>query len=141
MGKRRKTFTCGHAGYGSYCHTCDRTATVDRASAIQADIALEEKRRRRAAWRKLFDTDPVDLRGFPKPIVEQARLAIAQVKDGTSWQILGGKKIQASGVISIPVGRSYRLICTYTETKEGRKAVQPVEFLSHQDYNTSRYLG
>jgi hypothetical protein len=135
MARHRKTFECGHKGFGSFCHRC-RQIEDERA---RLDRQAQRRRARREDWEARFDNDPVPLRGLPRHVVEASREVIAAVEAGTPWGQLGGKKLRQSGALSIPIGRSYRLVCLYDDV-EGSKTVVPLEVLSHEDYNKSPYL-
>jgi hypothetical protein len=130
MARRKKTFDCGHKGFGSYCHAC-------RADQERADRdARHDARRRaeRAAWTASFDRDPIDLRGLPRHVVEAAREKIAALEDGAKWQEVGGKKVGPS-TISVPLPSWYRLVCLYDDG-----SVVPVDAMSHESYNTIDFV-
>ncbi len=123
MPRRKKTFPCGHTGYGQFCHAC---AEMVRKS--------EEARSKREAWESEFESDPINLRGFPKRIVLKARQVLARLAGGETWGALGGKLLRYDRtLISIPVTRDYRLLCRYTAA-----TITPLRLESHEDYNVTK---
>jgi len=73
----------------------------------------------------------IDLDKLPRQVVEKALAIIDHLQQGKSYSIfVGSKRLQKREVISIPVGRSYRMLCL----DEGGRIV-PVDVLSHEAYN------
>ncbi len=62
MSRRKKTFPCGHKGYGQICHRC-----------IQEQSTWEAKKQEKNEWQSTFANDPIDLRNLPKNVVVKAR--------------------------------------------------------------------
>ena len=62
MSRRKKSFPCGHKGYGQICHRCAQEKKV-----------WEQKKQQKNAWEATFTHDPIDLRPFPKNVVLKAR--------------------------------------------------------------------
>jgi hypothetical protein len=62
MSGHRKTFQCGHKGYGQICHRCLQQEQVDR-----------DRRIKKQDWRDSFDGDPIDLDRLPAYVVLKAR--------------------------------------------------------------------
>lgn len=121
MPRRRKTFPCGHKGFGTFCRPCR-----EREQAL-AGKAEERERRERA-----FEQDLIDLRGLPDAVVRKARRVIKGLEEGADYRLFRGKALrQDDGAISIPLGWSYRLLCR--KTAEG---IEPVRVLTHEDYNS-----
>jgi hypothetical protein len=107
---------------------------------IKKEIREEEReaqrQREREAWRASFDHDPIDLRRLPRHIVEKTRAILERIADGATVRDLEAKRMQYDRqFVSVVVTREYRLVCLDTEA-----GLQPVEALSHEDYNT-RYAG
>lgn len=130
MGRRKKSFDCGHTGFGSYCHRCrqaDRAA--ERSAARQA-----AQRRAQAEWRASFEADPIDLTGLPRHVVEAAREKLAELEAGKKWQDVGGKKVGPS-TLSVPLPSWYRLVCLYEDG-----TVVPVQAVSHETYNQIEFV-
>lgn len=123
MPKRKKVFPCGHSGYGSFCHRC--RAKEER---------LARDRERRESWAATFDSDSIDLTGLPRGVVVKTREVLAKLAGGEYWGRLGGKRMRSDrNVISIPIGRDYRLLC-----RDHGDRIVPERALSHEDYNTAK---
>jgi hypothetical protein len=123
MPGRRKTFPCGHTGYGQFCHAC-----------VEKTRKAEQARSEREAWESAFESDPIDLRGFPKRIVLKAREVLARLAAGETWGALGGKLLRHDRtVVSIPVTREYRLLCRFAAS-----TITPTRLESHEDYNGTK---
>ena len=119
MGRQKKTFPCGHVGYGQYCHKC-----------AEREKRLAERKTEREAWSATFEKDVIDLRQLPKPLVAKSRELLSKLEDGEPWGNLGGKKLRHDrSIISIPINRDYRLICRFEDGK-----LIPVRADSHEDY-------
>lgn len=122
--KYRKRFSCGHRGFGKYCHCC-----ADRLAQQQAIWVAKQAARQ--AWQKTFAKDEIDLSHLPRSIVLKVRQILAALKQGKGYWQLGGKRLNSvRDVIRIPVTRRYRLLC---QEEDGR--IVPLEALSHEDYN------
>ena len=95
----------------------------------QAQTALQA----RLDWQNLIDTAPVPLDGLPKPIAEKAIQIMTELKNGKSYMAFRGKRLLAMGkrqVISVPIGRRYRLIC-----RKKTEGLRYLEVITHQKYN------
>lgn len=122
MAGRKKTFPCGHTGKGKYCHRC----------------AQEEKRKQailgaKSEWKDRLSSAPVELDHLPKEVAEKALAVIAELQEGRPYPDLKGKRMITMGqreIISIPVGRRYRLICC-----DKKSSLECIEVISHEDYN------
>lgn len=124
MPGRRKSFPCGHRGYGSKCHACEAEARE-----------REQRQRIRAERQALFDADPIDLSHLPDPIVQKAREVIQALAAGAPWRRLGGRKLNNEpGIIRFPLGYSYRLVCRQTAG-----GIVPLKAMSHEKYNTASF--
>lgn len=121
MAKRKKTFDCGHVGFGSFCHTCREK------ERLQA-----EKKARREERRAVQAADPVDLSQVPPVVAKEARSVIARLRAGEDHRAFLGKRLvhEERGTISIPLPGWYRLLCRQTPC-----GPLPVRILSHEDYN------
>lgn len=120
MAGRKKTFPCGHTGKGQYCHKCSEQQRL-----------VQERAAERQAWASQFENDAIDLTNLPKHLVEKSRGILKKIEDGEPWQALGGKKLHHdSGIIRIPVGYNYRLLCRLNNSR-----LIPYKVLSHEEYN------
>lgn len=73
------------------------------------------------------------LGALPKAVARKARRILRAMDDGTPYTALHGKRLAAMGqrhIISIPLGRRWRLICNATAT-----GIHPIEAISHETYN------
>ena len=123
MARRKKTFPCGHKGYGQQCHRC-----------VQKHVDLEEKKQARAEWQATFEADPIDLRHLPRNVVLKARQILSGLANQQDYREFYGKRLRHDRfVISIPVTRHYRLIC-----QDGGDRLEPKEIVSHEDYNVCK---
>lgn len=130
MPRRKKTFACGHKGYGQKCHRCAQ------AKALKDMVvrSLEEKRLQKMEWESTFDRDPIDLRDLPDYVVVKARTIINGLVNNKNYREFGGKRLRHNRqVISIPVTRNYRMIC-----HENGSTMIPQAVLSHEDYNVCK---
>ena len=122
MAGSKKTFACGHIGKGKYCHRC----------------AQEESRKRQVAqaksdWDDRLATSPVPLAHLPKHVAEKALEVMENLQKGKTYQELNGKRLvtmRQRHVISVPIGRRYRLIC---DDESG--PLKYIEVISHEEYN------
>ncbi len=122
MAGRRKKFPCGHVGKGQYCHRCAQEETRKRESA-QAKHAWEEK----------LERAPLKLGHLPKSVAEKTLYLIANIRVGKTYMEFRGKRMKTIGqrhIISIPVGKHYRLIISDKWNK-----LQYLEVISHELYN------
>jgi hypothetical protein len=123
MSRRKKTFPCGHKGYGQICHRC-----------IQAQSTWEAKKQEKNEWQSTFANDPIDLRNLPKNVVVKARSILDGLADRRDYREFHGKRLRHDRfVISIPVTRHYRLIC-----RDQGGFVAPEMVISHEDYNVCK---
>jgi hypothetical protein len=121
----RRTFECGHSGKGKYCHAC----AAAKKQKAQRRLDLEEKR---AAKRVATTDDPIDLSMVRhlSAVQREARELLAKVSSGVHPFSLDGKFIKSSAgkLVSVPVGRSYRLLFD-------APSLAPLRLVSHEDYN------
>ncbi|NES20992.1 MAG: hypothetical protein F6K41_19185 [Symploca sp. SIO3E6] len=123
MPRRRKTFPCGHKGYGQTCHRCQ-----------QQDRVREEKKQQKQEWESTFAEDPIDLSSLPRPVVVKAREIIAGLERQKNYREYNGKRLRHNRyIISIPVTRNYRMLCK----AQGSHYI-PQAVLSHEDYNVDK---
>ncbi len=123
MSRRKKTFPCGHKGYGQTCHRCD-----------QQHRSREEKKQQKQEWESTFAKDPIDLKALPAHVVVKARVIIAGLEGQQNYRDFGGKRLRHNRwIISIPVTRNYRMIC-----HDSGSLVVPYAVLSHEDYNVDK---
>jgi hypothetical protein len=85
-----------------------------------------------AAWKESFAQDAIDLRRLPtRSLVCKARAILAQMAAGVPYTRFRGKRFQSDRtVISVPLGRRYRLLF---EDEGG--VLCPLYCLSHEAYN------
>ncbi len=130
MPRRKKTFACGHKGYGQTCHLCHQLQKAT-AETLQARI---EKQQQKQEWESRFAEDPIDLRGLPKPVVLKAREIIAGLRDRRDYREFNGKRLRHDRrIVSIPLNRDYRMLC-----REVNSHIEPQTVISHEDYNTTK---
>ena len=70
MPKRKRTFPCGHKGYGRKCHRCEQEQMLQQ----RVDEEIAEKREKKLEWEASFDCDLIDLKGLPDYVVVKACL-------------------------------------------------------------------
>ena len=120
MVRRKKIFSCGHKGFGQFCHRC---AQINAISA--------QKQKLRQDWEASFERDSIDLRNLPKNVVLKSRRIIQQLAQETDYRQFRGKRLRHNRcVISIPINRSYRLLC-----RDRGQFLSPEAVVSHEDYN------
>ncbi|MBR8826607.1 MAG: hypothetical protein DSM107014_01660 [Gomphosphaeria aponina SAG 52.96 = DSM 107014] len=123
MSRRKKSFPCGHKGYGQICHRC-----------AQQQATWEQKRKRKNEWQETFAQDPIDLRALPKNVVVKARNIIMGLQTANNYRDFHGKRLRHDRlVISIPVTRNYRLLC-----RDYGSFLTPEEVISHEEYNVCK---
>jgi chaperone required for assembly of F1-ATPase len=100
----------------------------DKRSAEQLRAYTEE----RAAKRAMSSADPIDLTivRHLSSVQRQARDLHARVSSGVHPLSLDGKILKSSAgkLLSVPVGRSYRLLFE-------ARSLTPIRLISHEDYN------
>ena len=132
MSRRKKTFPCGHKGYGQICHRC--ASAAERVSVLQKQRAWEEKKQQKQEWESSFAQDPIDLKNLPVHVVVKARIIIAGLQSHNNYREFGGKRLRHNRwIISIPVARNYRMIC-----HDCGSLLIPHAVLSHEDYNVDK---
>jgi hypothetical protein len=121
----KKTFACGHTGKGQFCHAC-------AALAKETTLKTQARNQKRLAKQLASEGDPIDLSiaNHLIAIQTEAREIIGRVNTGTHPLALRGKRLQATAgrVLSVPVGRSYRLLFD-------ADTLRPLEFMTHERYN------
>jgi len=122
MPRRRKTFDCGHTGFGQFCHCCR-----------DKERALEARRQEKLAKTAVLDAAPIPLDGLPAAVQAKALEVMEAVAAGRPWQDFRGKKIDSRrGVrVVVPLGWSYRLLFKWS----AGGGLVPEEALSHEAYN------
>lgn len=130
MSRRRKTFPCGHKGYGQTCHRCVQEQLA-RETTLES---LVQRRQQKQEWEASFAADPIDLSALPAHVVVKARTIIDGLENQKNYREFGGKRLRHNRlVISIPITRNYRMICRV----EGNVTV-PQAVLSHEEYNVRK---
>ena len=120
MTRRKKTFPCGHKGFGQICHRC-----------VQAKTIFEQKQKLKRDWEASFNQDLIDLRKLPKNVVIKSRHIIQRLLKEPDYRIFHGKRLRHNRfVISIPINRNYRLLC-----RDRGHFLSPEAVVSHEDYN------
>lgn len=121
----KRTFSCGHTGKGQYCHACTAAEKSRQTEKLAREKARETKQR-------AAEDDRVDLSMVThlRTVQQQAREILRKVSAGEHPLALNGKRLRscAGHVISVPVGRSYRLLFD-------APTLQPLQLLSHEAYN------
>ena len=130
MPRRKKTFPCGHTGYGQVCRRCLQEKQIREAESATA----VRKRQEKEAWESTFASDPIDLRSLPAHVVLKARRIIEALQKQQNYRDFGGKRLRHDRcVISIPITRNYRMIC-----RDSGSILIPQEVLSHEAYNVRK---
>ncbi len=126
MSGHRKTFQCGHKGFGQICHRCLQSEIPDLNQRSESRESSEKRN-----WRDSFDGDPIDLHSLPAYVVLKARNIMNGLQTCQNYREFHGKRLRHDRlVISIPVTKNYRMLCI---DKDG--TLQPKQVMSHQDYN------
>ena len=129
--KHRKRFSCGHRGFGQYCHRCAQQQRLTEQLTDSRHKRLQQRQQQKLAWQQTFEDDAVDLRRLPKPVILKAREILSQLANGTPYWQLAGRRLQsARWIIRIPVTRRYRLLC-----RDDGDGPMPIRVVSHEDYN------
>ena len=122
MTKRRRAFPCGHTGRGRYCHRCQQ----EKQEKQKVTQAKEE-------WREQLASSPIPLVDLPPAVATRAFDIITELKAGAPYRSFKGKRMVTIGqreIISVPVGRRYRLVC-----REVDGLLEFLEIISHEEYN------
>jgi len=122
MAGRKKVFPCGHRGKGRYCHRCK-----------QDEERLSKRKEAKYAWKKQVLSLPLDLEQLPRDVVKKVMKVVEDLEKSGSYTDFKGKRLVHIGqreVISIPIGRSYRLIC-----KDTGGSLEYLEVITHETYN------
>ena len=121
MGRCRKSFPCGHSGFGRYCHQCRQQ---QRARQAKAEYSR--------AWKERFHDDTIELRHLPQPIIKKTRKILRQIERGASAHEIGGRRMKRNrSVFSVAVDYRHRLVCL-DDPEDG---LVPIEALTHERYN------
>ncbi len=130
MAKRKTLFSCGHKGYGKACHRCTQEFVANQ-HCVQL---LAEKQTKKQEKEASFARDIINLRGLPDYVVTKARAIIAALGENKNYRDFGGKRLRHNRlIISIPLGRHYRMLC-----KDCGTFLIPHKVLSHEDYNVCK---
>ena len=141
--KRRKRFSCGHLGFGQFCHRCLRGLVPSPGSQLSKKEKIYPKAKGRRVWKPAaspaakcqwqasFTHDPIDLSHLPKPIVLKARRILASLSQGTAPSQLQGKRFNFDRtLLRIPITYRYRLLCRWEIDR-----IVPLQVLTHEAYN------
>jgi hypothetical protein len=124
--------SCGHRGFGQYCHRCTDIAYRKQTIVAESKILHDQ-------WLQTYEQDSVDLRKLPKHIVIKARQILEQLAQGTEYYKLKGKRLLGidRDLIRIPVTRRYRLLIKDI----GDNMFEALKVLSHEAYNAIAHRG
>jgi hypothetical protein len=133
MPRRKKTFPCGHRGFGSRCHACEDAERAREREEAERQRAIDARRAEKEAKAAVLGAAPIPLDGLPDAVQRKALEIMAAVAAGRAWQEFKGKKIEArrGPRIVVPLGWSYRLLFKWN----GGGGLVPEEALSHEAYN------
>ncbi|WP_373542166.1 hypothetical protein [Chamaesiphon sp.] len=132
MSRRKKMFECGHHGYGQICHRCLQEEITDNPPQKQAIDRQQQSEK--PSWRDSFTFDPIDLKSLPTHVILKARNIIDGLQERRDYREFRGKRLRHDrSVISIPVTRNYRLLCS---DRDG--LLEPKQVISHGDYNVCK---
>jgi hypothetical protein len=124
----RRTFPCGHAGKGKYCHRCDGQTKVDPKAASH-ELPRSDRRER---LRKIIAEASIDLAPVAHlpAVCERAANVLTQLAAGVHPFDLKGQSIGTTDhrLISIPIELHY---CLLVE----RESRRPLRILSHGTYD------
>ena len=118
----RKLFPCGHRGRGRYCHRCRQEQATTQARAAARDVRQD-----------LANRLGVVVGEFPERILRQAAIITQQALAGglPALRAIGAKKIlSAEGILSVPIGRRYRLLFAVADD-----VPRYLELLTHKQYD------
>jgi hypothetical protein len=132
MPRRKKTFPCGHRGFGSLCHACEDEKRARERAESERREAAEARRAEKAAKAAVLEESPIPLDNLPEAVQRKALETMAAVAAGRPWQEFKGKKIESrrGSRIVVPLGWSYRLLFRWNGT-----GLVPEEAMSHETYN------
>lgn len=117
----KKTFPCGHKGKGQYCHRCEESQRQEALKQIAKGHLIKQA-----------TATGMDLSNLPTEIVKKVIDMVTKLREGVPYtSFKGSKRLVKRKVLSIPVGRTYRMLCR----DEGGKVI-PVEVLTHEAYNS-----
>lgn len=129
----RRSFPCGHAGKGQFCHRC-KQAELEAAKKAQAKASeVEERRADKQAWEATFAADAIDLHVLQtRERVTKARDILQRLASGEPYTALGGKRWESDrNIVSIPIGWGYRLVL-----RDDRGQLRPLACMTHEAYNS-----
>jgi hypothetical protein len=135
--KHRKSFDCGHRGFGSYCQQCQQNQQEQYSQPIMSKQSLQTQMHtqlepQRKSWKESFDQDPINLAGLPPAVVKKSRKILGALAAGTPYHQLSGSKMRFDPtLIRIPVGYHYRMLC-----RQESNQVVPLSVLTHEQYNS-----
>ena len=133
MPRRKKTFPCGHKGFGSLCHACSEAERAQGLAEAERQAAIDARRAEKEAKAAVLEASPIPLDGLPEVVQRKALQVIEAVSAGLPWQDFKGKKIESrrGPRVVVPLGWSYRLLFKWN----GGGTLVPEEALSHEAYN------
>jgi len=125
-------FACGHQGKGQYCHRCKQAETVTAAQRQDEAAQRAAHQQAREAWEASFADDPIDLGALQtRERVQKARELLRRLAAGEPYASLGGKRWESDrNIISVPVGRSHRLVL-----RDDAGVIRPIACMTHEAYN------
>jgi hypothetical protein len=122
MARGKKTFSCGHTGKGQYCHRC-----------VQEEERQKKEAQAKNDWNSMLSGSPVRLDHLPKEVAKKTLRVMVDLNEGKTYQDFKGKRMITMGlreIVSVPIGRKYRLIC-----KAGNGPPEYIEVITHEEYN------
>jgi hypothetical protein len=132
--KHRKTFACGHRGYGKTCQRCAEAQKALLQQQAEQERQHQAKQQEKQAWQASFAHDSIDLTSLMPPLVLKARSILDGLDQGRDYREFGGKRLNYDRtIISIPLNRDYRMICHDINGKPVPNCV-----LSHEAYNRTK---
>lgn len=129
--KHRKRFSCGHRGFGQFCHCCADQARISQQLTALKLADQVQRRVERQRWQESFALDRVDLTRLPKRIVLSARDILKQLEQGAGFWTLSGKRLSPDRtLVRIPLREHYRLVGRWIDNR-----FIPLDVSSHETYN------
>lgn len=115
--RRKKTFECGHQGFGQYCHLC-KQKSKEKQPIETAKHCLQKH--------------GVESCELPqKVLLRAAKIVEELITKNVPYQNFKGKRFNWDrNQISIPLPRNYRLLC-----QEVNGDILPKKVMTHEAYN------
>lgn len=136
MAIRKKHFSCGHVGKGSFCHAC---AQKENLRALQKRRKEAQRRQTEERWSLppslSFLRDSIEILPYAAQKQKASEILQGILVNKESYQRYHGKRmIYDRAIISVPIGRDWRILL-----REGQdKSKTFLSILSHEDYNVAK---